>query len=265
MGLAPFVLFHSDCGMVERMNTPEKIISGARKILIADDEDFIRQIVARFARETCDATLVPARNGAEALTYLATDPDKPFDLIISDYNMPEINGLALLKRLRTGATGGRADLPFIMLTGRSDKDVVAAAIALDVDAFVTKPVSRDALKARMAHALSESRALKPPPAYDQVDIGFSNGLGDEAVTRRPPATVLTRRKPVASAPEKEPGYGLRMDLDKVKPGAVLAQDVRSPSGDVLLRRGATLSERLIARLKELGDLDIPVTEVWVTV
>src|SRR3982751_3450540 len=108
------------------------------KILIADDSRVMRQIVVRTLRQAGfgDHDLVEAANGREELDMVTAE--KP-DLILSDWNMPEMNGLELLRQLR--ASGN--DVKFGFVTSESTpqmKDQAAAAGALF---FIVKPFSAE--------------------------------------------------------------------------------------------------------------------------
>jgi CheY-like chemotaxis protein len=101
------------------------------KILIVDDAGDVRTLLSVCFLHA-GHTVVTARHGAEALAYLAT---AAADLVVTDVRMPELDGLALLRRLRTE---GHADLPVIVLTGQvTDRPAARAAGA---DAFLVKPV-----------------------------------------------------------------------------------------------------------------------------
>lgn len=108
------------------------------KILIADDEGDLRTLFGLcFLRRGQRAaslwdSIVVASNGAEALRCLATHQP---DLLVTDMNMPVMNGLELLSRLRAD---GHRDLPVIVLTAQSDQR--AAASAAGANAFLVKPV-----------------------------------------------------------------------------------------------------------------------------
>lgn len=101
------------------------------KILIADDAGDLRTLFGLcFLRR--GHSIVVASNGAEALRCLATHQP---DLLVTDMNMPVMNGLELLSRLRAD---GHRDLPVIVLTAQSDQR--AAASAAGANAFLVKPV-----------------------------------------------------------------------------------------------------------------------------
>ena len=72
----------------------------------------------------------------------ATTPD-PFQLVISDWNMPEMTGLEFLKAVRALPQGG--NVPFVLLTAESDKSQVVEAIQARVSAYMTKPFATPVL------------------------------------------------------------------------------------------------------------------------
>ena len=117
-------------------------------ILIVDDEpdvaDLFRQ---RFRREARQGTYVLhfALSAAEALERLAGDIEPHLIVILSDINMPGIDGLALLREIRTR----RPDLPVMMLTAYGDDERRRRAAEYGAAEFLTKPVDFDFLKERL--------------------------------------------------------------------------------------------------------------------
>jgi CheY-like chemotaxis protein len=101
------------------------------KILIVDDDGDLRTLLGLcFLRR--GHSIVVAGDGAVALGCMTTHTP---DLLVTDLNMPVLDGLELLRRLRAS---GYHDLPVIVLTARSDQR--AAAITAGADAFLVKPV-----------------------------------------------------------------------------------------------------------------------------
>lgn len=136
-------------------------------VLLVDDENFSRKVVAGLLADMGAPTVLEAANGEEALTILG---DRVVDLIISDFNMPKVHGLELLRAVRTGSN--RA-MPFAMLTGYSEKMLVDLALALDANAFLIKPVSKDGLKNRLIKMLSFVHSgdwLKDEEDYKAIDV-----------------------------------------------------------------------------------------------
>ena len=114
-------------------------------ILVVDDEpdvaDLFRQ---RFRREARDGTYVLhfATSGEEALDKLADGIRPQLIVILSDINMPEMDGLTLLREIKTK----HPDLPVMMVTAYGDDERRRRAQEFGAAEFITKPVDFDALK-----------------------------------------------------------------------------------------------------------------------
>jgi len=101
------------------------------KILIVDDDGALRTLFGLcFLRR--GHSIVVASNGAEGLACVTAQAP---DLVVTDVNMPVLDGLELLRRLRAN---GHRDLPVVVLTARTDFQ--EAATAANVDAYLAKPV-----------------------------------------------------------------------------------------------------------------------------
>jgi two-component system, response regulator, stage 0 sporulation protein F len=117
-------------------------------ILIVDDEpdvaDLFRQ---RFRREAREGAYVLrfAFSGAEALELLAADMEPHLIVILSDINMPGMDGLALLREIKIR----RPELPVMMLTAYGDEERRRLAKEYGAADFLTKPVDFDSLKERL--------------------------------------------------------------------------------------------------------------------
>jgi CheY-like chemotaxis protein len=125
-------------------------------ILIIDDEPDVAELFRqRFRRETRQGAYVLhfACSAAEALERLAGDIEPELIVILSDINMPGMDGLALLREIRLLRPG----LPVMMVTAYGDEERRLRAAELGAADFLTKPVDFDFLKERL-------RQLHPPPA-----------------------------------------------------------------------------------------------------
>lgn len=237
------------------MNLEPDILSKLekRKILVVDDERFSRSIVVR---ALTGAEVVQAPDGAEGLQALINEPDQ-FALAICDFNMPVMDGLRFLKAVRSGLEGIRHTLPVVMLTGNSDSGLVKAALMLDVDAFVVKPVAVTPLHSRIRHVLSQRQDLKPTLHYATINVE------DVSAQLLSAAAALSHKQ--APAKEEAAAQGIiKVGLAEIQPGAILARDIRAPAGQVLVAEGASLSDRLINRLKELNSMGVCPAECWVS-
>lgn len=111
------------------------------RILIVDDTSTSRLLIREGLEELGVRNIFFAGDGEQALQFMKTSPAH---LIISDFNMPKLDGLGLLKAIRDYAPTKK--VPFIMLTGRGDKTLLESAIKFGVNNYLTKPFTALALK-----------------------------------------------------------------------------------------------------------------------
>ena len=112
--------------------------------MIVDDDAEMRQLVRRMLERMGFAQIYVAKDGAEALPLAQSQQP---DLIIADYDMPDVHGLQLLKGIRQDPT--LETTAFIMLSGIANLDVVRKAEELGADIFIAKPVTPAELKERI--------------------------------------------------------------------------------------------------------------------
>ena len=108
--------------------------ASAVQTLIVDDQLTIRSLVRNGLQQIGFVDVREAADGEEALRALIT---KPAHLVISDFNMPKLDGLGLLRAIR--AHPPLRQIAFIMLTGRADKDLVDRAAQFGVNNYLVKP------------------------------------------------------------------------------------------------------------------------------
>lgn len=125
------------------------------KVLIVDDASFTRDIMRKGLRAEFPAfTTEEAPDGLKAQKLLEK---KPFDLILCDWEMPEMNGAELLTWIRNNEP--IKNTPFIMVTSRGDKEHVVKAIELKVNNYIVKPFSNDKLGKVVANVLQKAMEL----------------------------------------------------------------------------------------------------------
>ena len=114
------------------------------KLLIVDESSATRGALARALRRSAlpATTLLEASSGAEALAKLSSDPD--IELILSDVEMPEVNGLELVTAVR--ALHGKQSLPMIMVAAEGGDALLKRALDLGANGYVTKPCTPDAIR-----------------------------------------------------------------------------------------------------------------------
>jgi CheY-like chemotaxis protein len=236
-----------------------------RHALVVDDDPFVRSIVVRMLRDLGEPKIDLADHGSEATAILAF-PGKNIDFALVDFMMPSMNGLELLKAIRTGRARCRRDLPVAMLTAISDKDLVGKALALDVNAFLLKPTSQQVLGLRIERMLSEEPYVQDPEVYEAIEVPM-------APQQRQAAVVLPPSPPAVPAPApRRPERTMvepvrprtRVGIDELTENATLAADLINQRGICLLRKGVMINRRILSRLRDLGDLK-EIDHVWVYV
>ena len=127
---------------------PARPSAQSASILVVDDEPDVAELFRqRFRRETRQGTYVMhfARSGEAALERLADGIEPTLIAILSDINMPGMDGLRLLAEVKKR----RPDLPVMMVTAYGDEERRRRASELGAFEFVTKPVDFDQLKAQL--------------------------------------------------------------------------------------------------------------------
>jgi DNA-binding NarL/FixJ family response regulator len=142
----------------------------SKTFLLIDDESFMLGLVERILGECGAGRVLRASNGASALAMFSGDIG-PVDCIIADLHMKPMNGLELLKAIRTGV-GKRIprDQRVIMLTGDRDMDAVRAAGELNINGYVMKPATTENLVAALEAALGRPSTLKDVDDYHAVQL-----------------------------------------------------------------------------------------------
>ena len=131
--------------------------SGYQTILLVEDYKDSREMI-RLLLEDLSYRVLEARNGMEALDLALTETP---DLVLTDFNLPDIDGTTLIKRLRKlGHKMSR--IPVIMLTAHDRGRVYKLAMAAGCTAFFTKPVNFVVLEQTINTLLEESRELNGP-------------------------------------------------------------------------------------------------------
>jgi len=118
--------------------------ASAIKVLVVDDQQSMRGICKYILNQLGFVDIVEARSGRDALSKLE---QASVDLIISDWNMDDVDGLTLLRVIRKHPR--TQALPFIMATGRSDMEQVKEAIAAGVNNYIVKPFDAMTVKKRI--------------------------------------------------------------------------------------------------------------------
>lgn len=171
-------------------------------VLVVDDAPFIRDLVKKCLRNYFPGMVTEdAVNGRKAQTMLTREV---YDLVLCDWEMPEMSGLELLTWCRQ--QDALKTLPFIMVTSRGDKENVVQAIQAGVSDYVGKPFTNEQLLTKVKKALARVGKLDASMANGAVrsSTGFANDSlaaltngKAEQVKATPPAAAA---KPLINAP-----------------------------------------------------------------
>lgn len=123
------------------------------KILIIDDQEFVRTIVKKMLGQLGVGSVIEAHDGHSGLEMVQAEAP---DLVICDIQMRPVDGFGFVRQLRS--IPAVAGTPVIMLTAHTDATTVARAKELDIGAFLAKPVLPPALKEKITRVLERTSA-----------------------------------------------------------------------------------------------------------
>ena len=114
------------------------------RILVVDDFATMRKVIKNLLRQTGYQNVTEAEDGVVALEELRS---QKIDFIISDWNMPNMTGIELLRAVR--ADSELSSLPFLMITAESLKDNVLEAVKAGVSNYIVKPFTAEVLSEKI--------------------------------------------------------------------------------------------------------------------
>ena len=126
------------------------------KVLVVDDFPTMRRIVRNLLKQLGFEHIDEAEDGVQALNRLRGGN---FGLIISDWNMPNMEGIELLRKVRKEPEPLR-DIPFLMVTAEAEKEKVIEAIKAGVDNYVVKPFTAEILQEKLEKIAEKKKSLK---------------------------------------------------------------------------------------------------------
>ena len=120
------------------------------KVLFVDDSPTMRRIIKNSLQKIGFNEMIEAENGVDALQKIEGED---VGLILSDWNMPEMNGKQLVEELKSNDKYKK--IPIIMITTRGMKEDVITAVKLGVAGYVVKPFTPEVLKGKIMKALAK--------------------------------------------------------------------------------------------------------------
>ena len=205
------------------------------KVLIVDDEPFIRNLIKRVIN-TIGILLVAEASEPET-ARAGLESFQP-DIVILDINMPGESGLHFLRSIRAGATSAKRDLPVIILTSLEGNNVLPIALELDANAFISKGEGFKKLEARLRRVLNDPLELRNPESYVAVDIPNLENISNWAQSD----TI-----------KNLDGGGNRVPANAFKIGNILTADLLTHGGQLLLTKGTVINESMRRRIADIEE------------
>ncbi len=125
------------------------------KVLVVDDMSTMRRIVKNVLRQIGFSDIVEAENGQDALTKLKAGG---FGLVVSDWNMPVMQGIELLRAVR--ADTELKTIPFLMVTAEAQKENLIEAVQAGVSNYVVKPFTAEVLQGKLEKIFANAQTAK---------------------------------------------------------------------------------------------------------
>ncbi|EMI56787.1 response regulator [Rhodopirellula sallentina] len=122
------------------------------RVLLAEDSGVMRKIISRGLHSLWVEEIVEAADGAIALGLF--EKENNFDLVLTDWNMPNMNGLDLVKAIR--ATGSK--VPIMMITTEAEKARVVEAIQAGINDYLVKPFDQNMLQEKLDRVLPKAKS-----------------------------------------------------------------------------------------------------------
>ncbi len=224
------------------------------------------------AREMAHAALIGRARSVRQTTSvdkaieIITAPDARVDCIVADWDMPPVGGLELLRMIRCRALPNVSPRTSVVIfTSRAEAAAVRCAVELDANGFATSPLSLDKLVRTIGGAVSRTWHLQEVAHYASVPCVVPPSVPAEAeISSSPVGAVASRHAPFQHVRQGGRIGAIRMyGLHEVRPGAILARDIRDVHGTLLLRTGTALEPALLNRLRKSAGAGASRYHVWV--
>ena len=143
-------------------------------VLVVDDQELMRSVTVNQLKSMGWTRILTARNGAMGLSQTRTHQ---VDVILSDWNMPVMNGLAFLQAVRADAK--LAKTPFLMITAETERKRIQDVIAAGVNALLVKPYNAATLRDRIERLLRPASAPAPQATSLTANPVAGGALGSD--------------------------------------------------------------------------------------
>jgi DNA-binding response OmpR family regulator len=155
------------------------------RILVVDDASFIRDMVKKHLRDRVPG--LELNEAADGMRALALVKQWNPDLVLSDWEMPNMSGEELLQAIRSSED--HAKLPFIMITSRGDRDHVIKAVQAGVSDYITKPFTPEELLRKVGNQLKRLGKLSQPKSSPKSPSAAFSSVELLTSRKEPPPQV----------------------------------------------------------------------------
>jgi len=217
------------------------------KILVVEDDDFTRKIVLRVLQDFGFTNTVDVNSAQSAIKLFEVEK---FDLIITDVNMPVMNGLKLVQLIRAGKTHAKPETRIMVLTSFSQTEILGTALALDVNGFLVKPIIPAVAEQKLAQAMSERIHLHSPIAYETIRTELKSlpNIEINHLTNNSGGKAITLGNKTRNNEEENVRH---LSIRWLRPQMILKENVYLKDGTMLLSSGHKLTELSINRINDL--------------
>jgi DNA-binding response OmpR family regulator len=196
------------------------VLDEPMRVLLADDDPVLREFASVYL-STPSATIDAVGDGAAAWARLQ---QQHYDVLLLDIEMPQLDGYALLQRIRTDSR--LRNLPVIMLTGREDIASIDRAYRLGASSFTTKPVNWRQLSYHIRYVVRASRALS---------TSASSEGAEEASGPKPTASARDVQDFLQSITDRAATLAQQLSADDHGHCSELLRDIETAAQQTLLR------------------------------
>ena len=156
----------------------------ALNVLVVDDAAFIRDLIKKALRDSYPSFKIhEAADGRKAQSVLKSNP---IDLVLCDWEMPEMSGLEVITWMREEERYQKT--PFMMITSRGERDHVIKAVTAGVNDYIGKPFTRDNFLTKVNKLLAKYHNISAPDSQQNQSTGMTALMGGLA-TQAPKASV----------------------------------------------------------------------------
>lgn len=212
------------------------------RILVVEDEPFQCRILGSVLRSNGFGRICEAGSGGAAIAMLGTEL---INTVLSDIDMPGINGLELLRQIRSGQTPARRDIGFIVLTSHSNTEVLGAAMALDVNGFIVKPFTTRVILDKIVRTGRESMSLRSESEYA--------GVITDLDSLRSARLSAESSNELGTASASDAGR-ITIPIAELRAGMRMASNLTALDGTIIIAAETTLTTTLINLISDLKQL-----------